>query len=190
MGTGPARSAVDMSGVIRLARRGDLAAVVELERAAGAVFRDVGMAAVADDEPPGIAELMAYQRDGRAWIAADEADRSVGYLLVRVVDGNAHIEQVSVHPGHARRRTGATLIDTAAGWSRQHRLAALTLTTFAAVPWNAPYYRRLGFHVLTAAQLGPGLRRIRNEEAARGLDRWPRVAMRRLARRDPLARDP
>jgi len=179
-----------MSGVIRLARRGDLAALVELERAAGAVFRSVGMAAVADDEPPRLAELIAHQQDARAWIAADEADRPVGYLLVRVVDGNAHIEQVSIHPGHAGRRIGAALIDTSAGWGRQHRLAALTLTTFAAVPWNAPYYRLLGFHVLTANQLGPGLRRIRNEEAARSLDRWPRVAMHRLARADPTARRP
>src|SRR5664280_1389194 len=69
-----------MSGVIRLARRGDLAALVELERAAGAVFRSVGMAAVADDEPPRLAELMAYQQDARAWIAADEADRPVGLV--------------------------------------------------------------------------------------------------------------
>jgi hypothetical protein len=45
------------------------------------------------------------------------------------------------------------------------------------VPWNAPYYERLGFRRVD--DLTPGLRAIRAAEAARGLDRWPRVAMRR-----------
>ena len=56
---------------------------------------------------------------------------------------------------------------------------ALTLTTFTDVPWNAPYYVRCGFRILADAQLTPGLRAIRDREAAHGLDRWPRVCMRR-----------
>jgi hypothetical protein len=47
------------------------------------------------------------------------------------------------------------------------------------VPWNAPYYERLGFRRLADADLTPGLREIRAEEAAHGLDGWPRLAMRR-----------
>jgi hypothetical protein len=56
---------------------------------------------------------------------------------------------------------------------------ALTLTTFRDVPWNAPYYARIGFRVLVEAELTQGLRGIRDAEAAHGLDRWPRVCMRR-----------
>jgi hypothetical protein len=52
------------------------------------------------------------------------------------------------------------------------------LTTFAHVPWNAPYYARLGFAVLTSDELGPELRATR--EGERWLDELqPRVAMRR-----------
>jgi hypothetical protein len=47
------------------------------------------------------------------------------------------------------------------------------------VPWNAPYYRRCGFRVLTDGELTLGLQAIRQQEAALGLDRWPRVCMRR-----------
>ncbi|MGC3003056.1 GNAT family N-acetyltransferase, partial [Streptomyces sp. G35A] len=63
------------------------------------------------------------------------------------------------------------------------------LTTFAEVPWNAPYYARLGFRPLTGPDLTPGLRRIRAEELGHGLDRWPRVCMRLDVPRDgdPLA---
>lgn len=163
--------------MLRPARADDLPRLREIERAAGAVFRDLDMCAVADDEPLSVAVLSEFQRDGRAWVATDLTDRPVAYLLVETVDGAAHVEQVSVHPGHARRRLGRALIDVAETWAGEHDLAALTLTTFVDVPWNAPYYRRLGFRALGPDQLGDGLRRIRAHEASLGLDRWPRVAM-------------
>ena len=46
--------------------------------------------------------------------------------------------------------------------------------------WSCgPYYRRCGFRVLDEREWTPGLRAIREREAAHGLDRWPRVCMRR-----------
>lgn len=163
--------------MIRLARLDDLPALIDVELDAGALFREVGMAEIADHDPGSVAELAAYQSGGRAWVSVDPADRPVAYLVAEIVDGCAHIEQVSVRLSHARRGLGGALIETLAGWARSHGLPALTLTTFAGVPWNAPYYERLRFRVLPEAELGDGLRAIRRAEAARGLDTWPRVAM-------------
>jgi len=165
--------------MIRSARPENLPALRDIEIAAGACFRDVGMAAIADDDPPTIAELAAYQEAGRAWVVADPADRPVAYLVVQIVDGNGHIEQVSVHPRHARQGLGRALMDTVDAWAAQRGLAALTLTTFAHVPWNAPYYERLGFRVLSDNDITPGVRRIQDHEARHGLTRWPRVTMSR-----------
>lgn len=137
------------------------------------------MGAIADDEPLPMPEMLAYQQGGRAWVATDDLDRPVAYLLLDVVDDAARLEQVSVHPDHARRGLGSDLIETAAAWAREHGLEALTLTTFADVPWNAPYYTRLGFAVVAEESLAAGLRRVREHEAALGLDAWPRVVMRR-----------
>lgn len=164
---------------VRVARRADLPRLRDIERAAGEAFRDIGMAAIADDEPLSVEASEAYVRDGRAWVAADSADRAVAYLLIDVVDGVGHVEQVSVHPSHARRGLGRELLDQAASWAHEHGYAALTLTTFADVAWNAPYYERLGFRVVTPEEWGAGLRRVRKHEAELGLDRWPRVAMTR-----------
>ncbi|MGW3958541.1 GNAT family N-acetyltransferase [Amycolatopsis sp. NPDC005003] len=163
--------------MIRLARPDDLPALIDVEREAGALFRDVGMAAIADDDPGSVPELAAYQSAGRAWVSVDAADRPVAYLVAEVVDGHAHIEQVSVRPSHARRGIGSALIETLADWARTRGMAALTLTTFETVPWNAPYYERLRFRVAPDAEIGDGLRSIRRAEIARGLDAWPRVAM-------------
>jgi GNAT superfamily N-acetyltransferase len=154
----------------------DLPVLRDIERAAGRVFADWGMPEIAADEPLSIAELDTYRRGGHAWVAATEA-APVAYLVATPVDGNLHIEQVSVHPDHAHRGVGRRLIDTANSAGRP----ALTLTTFRDLPWNAPYYARLGFHVVGLDAHPPGLREIRRREADHGLDRWPRVTMRRDA---------
>ena len=165
--------------MIRPLAPGELATAQEIERAAGRVFADVGMPEIAADEPLPAAELDRYRRAGLAWAAADAGDEPVGYLLAEPVDGALHVEQVSVHPAHARRGIGRALLEHAARHAGAAGLPALTLTTFERVPWNAPYYRRCGFRVLTEQEWTPGLRAIREREAAHGLDRWPRVCMRR-----------
>lgn len=112
-------------------------------------------------------------------MAVEAGGSLVAYLLSEPVDGVEHVEQVSVHPRAARRRIGEALIEHAADRAREAGSEALTLTTYKDVPWNAPYYARIGFRVLAEAELTPGLRKIRAHEAELGLDRWPRVAMRR-----------
>src|SRR5215471_10895413 len=164
--------------VIRAARLDELARLVAIELAAGAQFRSLGMDRVADDDPGSIEELTPYAESGRAFVAADAADQPIGYLLVDVVDGSAHIEQVSVHPLHARRGVGRALIEQATLWARSQDLDSVTLTTFVDVPWNGPYYERLGFRYLTPAEETPALRALREHERAQGLDAWSRASMR------------
>ncbi|MFD5094598.1 GNAT family N-acetyltransferase [Amycolatopsis thailandensis] len=164
--------------MIRLAAPEDLPALQDIERAAGEPFRALGMAAIADDDPPSIEDLAGFRNAGRAWVY-DAGDDPVAYLLAEVVDGHGHIEQVSVHPDHARRGLGRRLIEHVAEWAAREGLAGLTLTTYAEVPWNAPYYARLGFEILDEEALTEGLRAVRAREIARGLDAWPRVTMRR-----------
>lgn len=164
---------------IRAVRTSELPALQAIERAAGQPFAGLGMVEIAEDEPYPLPVLAASERAGLLWVTADETDEPVAYLMASVVDDCLHIDQVSVHPDSARRGLGRALLDHAAGYAAAGGLAALTLTTFASVPWNAPYYRRCGFRVLGDAELTPGLRAIRQREAGLGLDRWPRVCMRR-----------
>ncbi|MFE0174911.1 GNAT family N-acetyltransferase [Streptomyces sp. NPDC059002] len=167
--------------LIRPVTAAELPALQDIERAAGEPFRGIGMAAIADDEPPAVEELDRFRRAGRAWVAAGPDGSPVAYLITEpVADADAeHIEQVSVHPRAARRGVGRALIEHAADRARTAGRTALTLTTFADVPWNAPYYARIGFRPLTADELTPELAAIRAHEAELGLDRWPRLCMRR-----------
>jgi hypothetical protein len=79
---------------VRNATSQDLPRLRDIERAAGAAFRDFGMDAVADEEPPTLAVLSGYERDGRCWVAVNDIDVPVAYDIADVVDSAAHIEQV------------------------------------------------------------------------------------------------
>jgi GNAT superfamily N-acetyltransferase len=161
-----------------LAREGDLSRVQRIDWASGQMFNDVGRPEVAGLQWSPEA-LAACRKAGRLWVITGVDDRPAGFLITETVDGCLHVEQVSVDPASARRGLGRALLDHAAEQAAAAGIPAMTLTTFADVPWNAPYYLRCGFRVLDEADVTAGLRAIRRREAALGLDRWPRVCMRR-----------
>ncbi|TWD83181.1 acetyltransferase (GNAT) family protein [Kribbella amoyensis] len=163
----------------RLALPSDLPSLPALEVAAGDLFRQIGRVEVAEHPPPTAEVFEHFQAAGRAWVSTDADDRPVGFVLVKLIDGAAHVEQVSVHPSSARQGRGRALIDTVDAWAAARGLPALTLSTFSSVPWNAPYYARLGFRELSADELTPGLVEVLTAEAAIGLDPAERVCMRR-----------
>ncbi len=102
---------------------------------------------------------------------------AVGFVSIELVDGTAHVDQVSVLPEHGRRGIGRALLEAAVGWAAAAGYPELTLTTFRDVPFNAPFYRTLGFRELT--DLSPGLAAIRLHERSTGFDGFgPRVVMR------------
>jgi GNAT superfamily N-acetyltransferase len=159
---------------VRQARPEDVGRLQAIQLAAGNAFRDVGMPAVAESPPLPAESLSGYRRAGRAWVAADEYDDPVGFVVADVVDGRVHIEQVSVHPAHAGQRIGAMLLDYVAAWAEGQDLTGMTLITFRGVPWNAPYYERLGFRELADAEVSPGLAALK---AAEGGNLSARVCM-------------
>jgi GNAT superfamily N-acetyltransferase len=164
---------------LRPVRTDELEALRAIERDAARAFLEVGMPEIAADEPKTVAELEAFRAAGLAWVAVDDRDRPVAYLLSAVVDGCAHVEQVSVASSHAGRGLGAALIEHLAATARRERRPALTLTAFRDVPWNAPYYARLGFQIVDPADQGPELAALVAQEAVAIPGTAPRVAMRR-----------
>jgi GNAT superfamily N-acetyltransferase len=154
---------------------GELAELAAIEVRAGALFAEIGMLEIAADDPPTPEELRAASA---IVVAVDGTDRPVGYARVEVVDGHAHLEQLSVDPAFGRRGIGAALVEAVAELARGRGDRELTLTTFRDVAFNAPYYRRLGFEDLAPTDRAPGLAGLVASEADHGLDPADRVTMR------------
>ena len=66
---------------------------------------------------------------------------------------------------------------TAIDWACQNGQPRAMLTTFRDVVFNAPFYRRLGFTEVEAADEPTSLRHMLDRETALGHDRTKRVGM-------------
>ena len=163
---------------IRPATPADYAALQQVEVAAGALFRAIGMDAIADDDPPSVDELAA----AAAVFVADVDDTPVGYARVELVDGQAHLEQLSVLPEHGGRGIGTALLHAVCAWAHDRGDRAVTLTTFREVAFNAPLYAKRGFEEVPEPEWPAGIRTLVAEETAHGLDPAQRVVMRRPLR--------
>ena len=160
--------------IIRPAEPSEIETVRDLERASAQRFVGL-MDALAEDEPsPAVVLAARIEQDGL--LVAEIDGVMAAFVMFRPVGDGLYIEQIDVLPAFERRGVGAALIE-AVGL----RTSRLLLSTFRDVPWNAPYYRRLGFLDLDDKKLAPDLMEIRREHLARGLDESLRVFMERRA---------
>ena len=125
------------------------------------------------------ADLEAAQRRGHLWVARADGV-PVGFAHMEVLEpGIAHLEEIDVHPEHGRRGVGRRLVSAVCRWAAANGYSWVTLSTFRDVPWNLPFYARLGFEEIPLKELSPGLLCVIEDEARRGLDPRLRVVMRR-----------
>jgi GNAT superfamily N-acetyltransferase len=155
---------------------GDLRLLQDIEREAGVLFRQAGLEAVADAPPTDIGKLLLARRQGWLRVAVVEG-QVAGFVLGAVEARDLFFAQLSVRPRFARREIGGRLLEAFRIRANEARRERLTLSTFRDLPWNAPYYRRLGFEILPTSELPDYLRAHRRLEAAANLDLDRRVCM-------------
>jgi|SRR5664280_432959 len=164
------------SAHIRSARPLDRDNLAVLQGQAGQIFYSVAMPEVAEAVPDRQA-LCRSQGQGLIWVA-EERGEIAGYIVAVVLDGKAHIGQVSVAPAFARQGIGHQLIANVEDWGRSNSRPATTLTTFRNVPWNGPYYKTLGYHELCGSETGSEVSaEMRHEASLPGIGASRRCAM-------------
>jgi GNAT superfamily N-acetyltransferase len=152
---------------VRRARLEELPKLALVERSAGSLFREVGLAWIADGDTMEPDLLDTLCREGTVWVAVDDTGEPVAFLAAHMLDEQFHIAEVSVARSHQRRGIGAALIAAAADHARTQGFRGLTLTTYRDLLWNGPFYSALGFVEVAASEAGPGhLRKIRAEAEA------------------------
>lgn len=172
---------------VRPARRRDLPHLAAIEDSGTALFEsalgDLGDSPLAAPAPRG--EERASQEGFIMVAEAQPAELPVGFAHVRIIDGHAHLDQLSVHPDHGRRGVGAALVEAVCERLAVRGHGSITLLTYADLPWNAPYYSRLGFVAAPDEEPRAGhVLALVAEEERLGLPRHGRrVLMRRVLRR-------
>ncbi len=161
------------------ARPDELARLADIEVEAGRLFPDEDIAPALRMEGLPLSFFEDAAAAGRLFVVRWLADPApVGFAVVSLVDGSAHLYEIDVHPAHGRRGLGRALLLHVVEWARASGFPSLSLTTFRHLPWNGPFYASVGFVEVAPAAQGPGLREELAEEARNGLDPDKRVAMR------------
>ena len=156
---------------IRVAQADEYDRLRAIEDAGDQMFLEVGIGPFTQTEQDDHLESAA--------VVLVSGTPAVGFACVDIVDGEAHLWQLSVDPKAGRQGHGSALVREVCHWAQREGYPAVTLTTYRDVAWNAPFYSGLGFEVVN--HLSPGLQAIRDHERDLGDDDFgARVAMRRM----------
>jgi GNAT superfamily N-acetyltransferase len=162
---------------IRSARVEELPLLAQIERSAAVLFLDTPYTFLANDEPLSLDFVQQRFQVGQVWVAVDKQDVVVGFAITREVDDTIYLQEMDVDPAHGRRGLGAALVETVCTWAKLQGYKAISLSTFRDLPWNAPFYAKLGFRILDESELSIGFQHIRQQEQADGLPIADRVMM-------------
>jgi predicted N-acetyltransferase YhbS len=165
---------------IRPARFEELPLLSHIENSAAALFLDTPYAFLVNDDPLSLDFVRQQFQAGRVWVAVDCDEIVVGYAIAREVDETLYLQQIDVEPEHGRRGIGSALVKTVCDWAQQQGYEIVSLSTFRDIPWNAPFYAKLGFRPVDEAELTTGFQQIRLKELAAGLPVLDRVIMYRV----------
>ena len=131
------RETRETGDAIRQVRHDELALLPALEAAADTLFEPLGIGPLPGPSTP--------EQFGDALVVLVAGEPPVGLCRIDAVDGGAHLEQLSVHPDHARRGLGRALLRAGVEWAASRGYDELTLCTYRDVPWNGPFYASEGF---------------------------------------------
>ncbi|UHS56061.1 GNAT family N-acetyltransferase [Agrobacterium vaccinii] len=154
----------------------EIALLADIERDAFLTLRDAG----GIDGEPVASDALLLERslaDGLLFVATNENDQPVGFIAATEVDGELYIEELDVLRAVQGRGIGARLMHVMIDRAAKRALHCITLTTDRLVPFNAPFYEKLGFSILESGDLSAHLRDRLSVQIAHGLDPQRRVAM-------------
>lgn len=167
-----------MPAIIRFAVPEDAQRLPAIETSAAQAFRMIDELSWLAESPP-----MSVERHSQlialstCWVALDAENRLHGFLSAERHGSDLHIHELSVMQSMQGQGSGRRLIEAAKDYARSNRLRFVTLTTFTNVPWNAPFYSRMGFQTKTTTDLDQRLAAILSEEYKHGFAPGSRCAM-------------
>jgi GNAT superfamily N-acetyltransferase len=162
---------------IRFARFEELTLLAHIEQSAAIRFLGTPYAFLVAAKPLPIEFVRQRFQAGQIWVAVDQQDTVVGYAITREVDDTLYLQEIDIEPQHGQKGLGSALVDTVRSWAKLSGYSAMSLSTFRDIPWNAPFYSKLGFVILDESVLTAGFQQIRRQENASGLPISERVIM-------------
>lgn len=148
---------ITAAATLRLTEERDIPLLPAIERSAAQAFRQIpALAWLAESEVISPERHRLFLETDHSLLAVAD-DQPIGFLLSEPLDDALFIVEIAVHQAWQGRGIGRMMLEQVIETARQAAYPAVTLTTFRDVPWNAPFYTRLGFSMLSERRLLAGL---------------------------------
>jgi ribosomal protein S18 acetylase RimI-like enzyme len=161
-----------MADAIRSGTRSDVSQLRAIELAAGKLFPAERIPDAQQSYPEA---ALTQAADQGLLFVVEVSGELVGFAVCIVIGDRLHLEEVSVHPAHGRQGYGRALVARVIEAARKRNLAAVSLTTFADIAWNGPFYASMGFQPVPEAELDESLANTLAHELELGMTE--RIAM-------------
>ena len=163
---------------IRLATQHDFKYLPEIEKDAAKAYKKF----VNDfDEDAPVTGVSFYEnlKLSSVIFVAEISNHIIGFIIGYELDKQAYIHEISVQQNHSGKGIGSGLLNAFIQWSADNNYQNIILTTFKDIPFNMPFYQKIGFKVFDPnPALFPNLIKIRQEEKESGIeDQFERVCM-------------
>jgi ribosomal protein S18 acetylase RimI-like enzyme len=162
---------------IRSAQAEELTLLAHIEQSAAVRFLDTPYAFLVEAKPLPLEFVQQRYQVGQVWVVVAPQDTVVGYAVTREVDDTLYLQEIDIDPKHGQQGLGYALVDTVRSWAKLSGYSVMSLSTFRDIPWNAPFYSKLGFDILDESDLTAGFQQIRKQESTSGLPISERVIM-------------
>ena len=172
-----AQAAADFT--IRKARKDDLPLLGPIERSAAELFRTVGLDFLTYGPTMDESLLSAMSISNHLWVAVNEVDQPIGFAGGEELAGNFHIAEISVSQDAQGKGVGKALMGELMRQAKEEGYPAVTLTTYRNLPWNGPWYHKLGFSEMKVDEMEEKYATIWDSEAQHGHDMNLRCIMRK-----------
>ncbi|WP_081255271.1 GNAT family N-acetyltransferase [Pseudomonas putida] len=167
-----------MSTTVRFAVPEDARLLPPIESSAAQAFRVFkGLSWLADSPPIPVERHLELIKRSMCWVAIDADNRPQGFLSADLYGRDLHVHELSVRQTMQGQGIGRKLVQVVQEFVGLKGLRAVTLTTFRHVPWNAPFYSRLGFQIESEQQVDERLSTLLSEEYEHGFPAGSRCAM-------------
>ncbi len=165
-----------MSELIRPGQAADIFRLQEIERDAATLFE--GWPGIDTSAIASVIALSDHLRaiDHNLSVVIECDGRIAGFAVGDRQGGDAYLRELDVARSYQQRGYGARLVRAFVQTARKNGARDVYLATFRTPPWNAPFYRKLGFVDVDRADYHPWMKAMEDEQAT-FLDLSTRVFM-------------
>jgi GNAT superfamily N-acetyltransferase len=133
-----------VSVTLRAAAIADIPRMQQIEQDAATLFAGLDLIDTSEMATASISDHCNAIDEGLSLVAEAEG-RIAGFVIGDRYDADVYLYELDVSRDYQRRGIGAMLARGFIELARAHGAQTIFLSTFRDPPWNAPFYRKLGF---------------------------------------------